>query len=127
MQKTAARNVERSDDKMTVISFLWSVILQVGQFEGTQRDIADVLKIGAGVFALVLFSLSLYAWSRRKQPALVIVSSAFLLFFLKQVIGLLSDVYEFGSLELILIFIDFVILALFFVAIVVRPRRKRQE
>jgi heme A synthase len=112
---------------MTVIGFLWSVILQVGQFEGTQRDIGDVLKIGAGVFAFVLFSLSLYAWFRRRQPALLIVSSAFLLFFLKQVIGLLSDVYEFGPLELILIFIDFVILALFFIAIVVGPRRKRQE
>jgi apolipoprotein N-acyltransferase len=108
--------------------YLLSVVLQVGQFEGAQRDIADVLRVGTGVFALILFSLSLYAWSRRRrQPALAIVSSAFLLFFLKQAIWLLSDAYDFGSIELLLEVFDFVILALFFLAIVLRPRRKQQE
>ena len=103
------------------------MVLQVGQFEGTQRDIADVLRIGTGIFALTLFSLSVYAWSRRRQPALVIVSSAFLLFFLKQAIWLLSDAYDFGPIELLLILFDFIILTLFFIAIVVRPRRKHEK
>jgi len=113
---------------MTLSVGLLSAVLQVGQFEGAQRDIADVLRIGTGVFALILFSLSLYAWSRRRQPALLIVSTAFLLFFLKQVVWLLSDVYDFGSLEpILIIFFDFIVLALFFVAIVLRPRRKPES
>ena len=112
---------------MTLNAYLLSVVLQVGEFEAAQRDITDVLRIGTGIFALVLFLLSLYAWSRRRQPALVLVSTAFLLFFVKQAIQLLSEIYEFGSIELVPVFFDFIILALFFVALVVRPRRKQAE
>jgi apolipoprotein N-acyltransferase len=111
---------------MTLSQCFWSVVLQVGEFEA-QRDAADVFRIGSGIFSLALLSLSLYAYSRRRQPALVIVSSAFLLFFLKQAIWLLSDVYEFGPIDLLLEVFDFIILALFFVAIVLRPSRKQRE
>lgn len=104
---------------------LWAVVLQVGQFEGPQREGAEALRAGAGIFALILFILSLYAWSRRRQPALAIVSLAFLLFFLTHVVQILDDVYNFGpSLDLVLVFTDFIVLALFFIAIVIRPKRK---
>ncbi len=90
-------------------------------FGGSFTDPFDILELGRGIFALILFSLSFYAWYRRRQPALVIVSLAFLLFFVKSVLDLLPlsmSVNEFTRLS-----IDFVALALFFVAIVVRPRK----
>jgi hypothetical protein len=112
---------------MTFASFLWLIVMQTGQFEGTQKDLGDVLRVVSGIFALILFLLSIYAWSRRKQPALVIVSVAFLTFFLKIIIELLSEVYDIGPLELFLIVIDFITLALFFMAIVLKPKRASEE
>ncbi|TMI18781.1 hypothetical protein E6H33_00780 [Candidatus Bathyarchaeota archaeon] len=83
-------------------------------------DPTDLLEIGRGIFALILFSLSLYAWSRRRQPALIMVAAAFLLFFMKT---LLDYVLPSTTEDVVRVGIDFVALALFFVAIVVRPRR----
>ena len=65
--------------------------------------------------------MSLYAWYRRRQPALVIVSLAFLLFFVKSALDLLP--LSFSVNELTRLSIDFIALALFFIAIVVRPRK----
>jgi len=64
--------------------------------------------------------LSLYAWSRRRQPALIMVAAAFLLFFMKT---LLDYVLPSTTEDIVRVGIDFVALALFFVAIVVRPRK----
>jgi len=83
-------------------------------------DPTDLLEIGRGIFALILFSLSLYAWSRRRQPALIMVAAAFLLFFMKT---LLDYVLPSTTEDVVRVGIDFVALALLFVAIVVRPRR----
>ena len=106
--------------------YLLSLVIQVGQFEGAERETAEALGIGSGIFALFLFSLSMYAWSRRRQPALAIVSVAFLLFFFRHIVQVLAEIYEFDSVvALPLVFAEFIILALFFVAIVVRPRRKQ--
>lgn len=110
--------------------YLTMLPTQIGQFGGQQGDVADAFRLGTGIFALLLFFLSAYAWSRRKQPALLLVSAAFLLFFFKIIIEVLPSVYdlrEFASWDLLLILIDFIILSLFFVAIVIRPRRKQTE
>jgi hypothetical protein len=110
-----------------VTSGLMMLVLQIGTQHG---DVADVFRLGTGIFALLLFFLSTYAWSRRRQPALLFVSAAFLLFFFKIIVEFLPlayDLGEFASWDLLLVSIDFVILALFFVAIVIRPRRKRPE
>jgi hypothetical protein len=87
---------------------------------GSPTDLTDLLEIGRGIFALILFSLSLYAWSRRRQPALIMVATAFLLFFMKT---LLDYVLPSPTEGIVRVGIDFAALALFFVAIVVRPRR----
>jgi hypothetical protein len=87
---------------------------------GSPTDPIELLELGRGIFALILFSLSLYAWSRRRQPALVIVATAFLLFFLKT---LLDYVLPSTTEDFVRVGIDFAALALFFVAIVVRPRK----
>ena len=80
----------------------------------------EILELGRGIFALILFTISLYAWSKRKQLSLIIVATAFLLFFAKTVLDILLPTST--LLELARESIDFAALALFFVAIVVRPR-----
>jgi hypothetical protein len=87
---------------------------------GSSTNPTDLLEIGRGIFALILFSLSLYAWSKRRQPALIMVAAAFLLFFMKT---LLDYVLPSTTENIVRVGIDFVALALFFVAIVVRPRK----
>jgi hypothetical protein len=82
-------------------------------------DPTELLEIGREIFALILFSLSLYAWSRRRQPALIIVAAAFFLFFMKT---FLDCVLPSQTEDIVRVGIDFAALALFFVAIVVRPR-----
>jgi len=110
---------------MSIAWYLLQMALQVGQSNVEQGDVQDLLSLGAGIFALVLFLLSFYAWTRRRQPALLIVSAAFLLFFLKEVFQLLPQ--QTNASNLILGLIDFVILAAFFVAMVVRPRRRGHD
>ncbi|HEV2120426.1 MAG TPA: hypothetical protein VGS11_10035 [Candidatus Bathyarchaeia archaeon] len=88
---------------------------------GSSTDPTEVLELGRGVFAWVLFTISLYAWSKRKQPALLIVATAFLLFFAKTVLEILLPTST--LLDFMRPLIDFAALALFFVAIVVRPRK----
>ena len=85
------------------------------------NDPFEILELGRGIFALILFSVSLYAWYRRRQPALVIVSLAFLLFFVKSALDLLP--LSFSVNELTRLSIDFIALALFFIATVLRPRK----
>jgi hypothetical protein len=83
-------------------------------------DPVELLEIGRGIFAFALFSLSVFAWSKRRQPALIMVATAFFLFFAKT----LFDFFLPSTiLDLAGVTIDFAALALFFVAIVVRPRR----
>ena len=102
--------------------YVWSVALQTGQPVGTWVYLAHAAVL---CFSIVLFSLSLYAWSRRKHVGLILVTSAFLLFCLKEVLWLVSQMYGFSSLaDLIRTFLDFVVLGLFFVAITLRPRKK---
>lgn len=109
---------------MNAASCLFQLILQVGQINVDQGGIQDLLSFGAGVFAFVLFLLSLYAWTRRRQPSLLLVSGAFFLFFLKEVLQLLPEQTNLSNL--VPATIDFVILAAIFIALVVRPGRRRQ-
>lgn len=108
---------------ITTVS-MFQVMVQVGQINADQGDVQDLLSFGAGVFALVLFLLSLYAWTRRRQPSLLIVSGAFFLFFLKEVLQLFPEQTNLSSL--VPVAIDFGILAAIFIALVVRPERKRE-
>jgi len=106
--------------------YLWSAALQVDQLVGLGTLVLDLHSLVA-FFAFALFLLSLYAWFRRRQVPLALVSSAFLLFSLKEVVSALSEIYNFQqSVDLITVVIDFVVLALFFVAISVRPRKQLQ-
>lgn len=105
-----------------VLSIVTSGIayLQAGGFQGQQGDVTDLLGAAAGIFALILFALSTFAWVKRRQTSLILVSVVFFLFFLKIVLEVLptqGNILQFASVML-----DFLILALFFLAIVVKPR-----
>ena len=82
------------------------------------------LEAATAIFSLVLFAVTLYAWATRgRQATLLIVSIAFLAFFSKQATGLLpiSALHA----EVFRSAMDLITLALFFLALVVRPRRGR--
>ncbi|HYY91264.1 MAG TPA: hypothetical protein VE955_04690, partial [Candidatus Dormibacteraeota bacterium] len=78
-----------------------------------QSNLSDpgaILDIAAGIFALVLFAISLFSWYMRRQFSLVIVALAFLLFFTKTIVrellpqlpegDFITDVLNFVALTL---------------------------
>ncbi len=84
-------------------------------------DIAELLKLGSGLFAFVLLSVSLLAYYRSRQRRLLFVSGAFGLYFFKVIVehlDLLIPNMDTSVLDFLLAFIDFIILLLFFLAIV---------
>lgn len=89
--------------------------------QGSLLDPKGILDIGGGIFALILFAVSLYAWYLRRQTSLVIVALAFLMFFMKTVIQ--EFLPSTSGQDFINDLLDFVALTLFFMAIVVRPRK----
>jgi|SRR5208283_1604009 len=104
-----------------------SIISQLGVLPGIEEGegggLSTVLELGAAVFSLVLLGVTLYAWHRRgRQPTLLIVSFAFLTFFVKQTLEILP--LNALHTELASSILDFITLTLFFVALVVAPKRK---
>jgi len=88
-----------------------------------ELDIAELLKLGSGLFALVLLSISLLAYYRSRQRRLLFVSGAFGLYFIKIItenLDLFIPNLENSVWELLLAFINFIILLLFFLAIIKR-------
>ena len=99
----------------------FSATLQLGDIDQT-RSLEFLLETAASIFSLVLFFVTLYAWSRRgRQPTLLIVALAFLAYFSKLII----EILPIGELhdELISSVMDFVTLGLFFLALVIKPQR----
>jgi len=93
---------------------------------GNEGPIELGLDLATGLFSFVLFVVTLYAWARRsKQPTLIIVSLGFLAFFVKQLVATLPFPPLHG--ELFGSVMDFLTLSLFFLALVVRPRRRISE
>jgi hypothetical protein len=88
-----------------------------------EGSIEYVLDIATAIFSLVLFAVTLFAWTRRsRQPTLLMVSLGFLVFFVKQVVEALPLIALHG--ELFGSVMDFLTLIIFFVALVVRPSRR---
>ena len=86
-------------------------------------DTQEILDIAIAVFALVLLALSLSAYRKTRLRRLLLVSGAFGLFAVEVLIRQLDDfVFNVGfQTSLIVVAVmEFVILLLFFLAIVVR-------
>jgi hypothetical protein len=96
--------------------------------EHDKQNIADIFVFGSGIFAAVLFSLSLVAYRNLMAKRLLLVSAAFGIFAINAIVSKL-DLFtplhiESSVLELILAILNFVALAFFFLAIVTRTKIK---
>lgn len=84
-------------------------------------DFAEFFDFGTGAFAAILFVLSLIAYKTLKTKRILYVSIAFAIFAIHTIVSRLNlfipDI-ESSLLELILSAMEFVALALFFVAII---------
>ena len=96
--------------------------ITVSQVEDQQQaDIIDIFDYGSGIFAAVLFVVSLLAYRNAKATRLLFVSAAFALFALRTIIARLDFFIpetQSTTIELGLSLSAFAILGLFFVAIV---------
>src|ERR671933_2021143 len=88
-------------------------------------DLAKIFDFGTGVFATILFALSLIAYKNLRSKRLLFVSAAFALFAIRTIVSrfdLFLPEIESSILELVLAVMSFTSLSLFFFAIV---RRKK--
>ena len=98
---------------------LISPLLDIDAEFGTQ----EALDIAIAVFALILLALSLSAYRKTRMRRLLLVSGAFGLFAVEVLIRQLDDLVfnvGFETAQIVVAVMEFVILLLFFVAIVVR-------
>ncbi|PWU80487.1 MAG: hypothetical protein DLM72_11950 [Candidatus Nitrosopolaris wilkensis] len=91
-----------------------------------KQNIADIFVFGSGIFAAILFSLSLLAYRNLMTKRLLLVSAAFGIFAINAIVSKL-DLFtplhiESSVLELILAILNFVALTFFFFAIVTRTK-----
>jgi hypothetical protein len=90
-------------------------------------DVADIFDFGTGIFAAILFALSLIAYRNLRSKKLLFVAGAFGLFAIRTIVSRL-DIFmpeiESTILELLLAVMSFAALSLFFVAIVKREKIK---
>lgn len=90
-------------------------------------DVAEFFEFGSGIFAAILFVLSLIAYKGVKSKRLLFVSAAFGLIAIRTLLlrlDLFVPTIESSLLELILAVMGFAALALFFFAIVKREKVK---
>ena len=106
-------------DLSAIHSLLTSPLVEIDERLGTQ----EALDIAIAVFALVLLALSLSAYKKTRLRRLLLVSGAFGLFAVEVLVRQLDDfVFNVGfqTAQIAVGAMEFVILLLFFFAIVVR-------
>lgn len=90
-------------------------------------DVAEIFDFGTGIFAAILFALSLKAYRNLRSKKLLFVSGAFGIFAIRTIVSrldLFMPEIESTILELFLAVMSFAALALFFLAIVKREKIK---
>jgi hypothetical protein len=88
-------------------------------------DLAEFFDLGTGIFAAILFALSLIAYKRIKSRRILYVAIAFAIFAIRAIVSnldLFMPEIESSSLELLLAVMGFAALGLFFLAIVRREK-----
>jgi hypothetical protein len=99
-----------------------SIFMQINP-ETEPLEPSDIVDFASGIFAAFLMVLSLHAYRNRKTKRLLLVSAAFGMFALRTIIArldLLIPEAESTVIEFVLALTGFVILSLFFFAIVKR-------
>jgi hypothetical protein len=92
-----------------------------------EPDLVDFIKIGSGIFAVILSALTLTAYRNLKSKRLLFVSTAFGLFAVQAIVSkidLFIPGIESSIVEILTSMIIFFALAFFFLAIVKKPKIK---
>ncbi|ASI99014.1 hypothetical protein [Thermococcus celer] len=92
-------------------------------------DIEQLLSLGIVAFSLILTGASLIAYQNTRLRKFLIVSFAFLLYAVKELVEHMDIVLpniENTTLDLITKFMEFLVIALFFVAVVTKGGRKNE-
>jgi hypothetical protein len=92
-----------------------------------EPDLVDFIKIGSGIFAVILSALTLTAYRNLKSKRLLFVSTAFGLFAVQAIVSkidLFIPGIESSIVEILTSTIIFFALAFFFLAIVKKPKIK---
>jgi hypothetical protein len=96
----------------------------------SEIDIYTLLQFVVGAFSLILFAVSITAFKKSGSRRLLMVSAAFFLYFVK-VLLLNVDVFipdlQNVPVDLMSIIFDFLILLLFFVAIISKDKVSEKE
>ncbi len=90
-------------------------------------DIDQLLSLGIVTFSLILTGASLIAYQQTRLKKFLIVSLAFLLYAIKEFAEHIDIVFpnlETNTVELITNSLEFLIIALFFAAVVIKEGRK---
>ncbi|ALM74896.1 conserved membrane hypothetical protein [Thermococcus barophilus] len=90
-------------------------------------DAEQVLSLGIVIFSLLLTGASLIAYKKTRLRKFLIVSLAFSLYAAKEFVEQIDIIFpeiEGGTLDLLVKFIEFIIIALFFVAVALKERRR---
>ena len=109
-----------------------SLAFAAGQYNllyvGKQDTTTDIFELLSGIFAAVLFVLSLRAYRKLKIKEMLFVSAAFAIFAARTIVIETRDLYlggeESPTLETVFSFMFLMALVLFFVAIAGRERIK---
>jgi hypothetical protein len=102
-------------------NILYAVTYSESTDEFDKGDIAEIFDFGSGIFAGLLFALSLIAYMKIRLKKILFVSIAFGLFAVRTIVtrlDLFVPEVESSLLELTLAIMGFVALFLFFIAIV---------
>lgn len=109
---------------MQMLNTLVSLLVLAGSSGPQNGTLTTIIELASGIFAFALMLLSLYSWSRRRHNSLLIFSLAFLVYFLNIVIDALRPFAGIPS-ELVVAVLNFVVLSLFFIALVIGSGRRR--
>ena len=104
-----------------------SLINYAGEIGAQSSDISDFFDFGSGIFAAFLVILSLMAYRSVRTKRLLFVSAAFGLYAIRAVIDnldIFSPEIESDVIDIATAVIGFVILGLFFIAIVKKQSQK---
>ena len=105
----------------------FNMIMTSTRVDIDEPDLVDFIKIGSGIFAVILSALTLTAYRNLKSKRLLFVSTAFGLFAVQAIVSkidLFIPEIESSIVEILTSTIIFFALAFFFLAIVKKPKIK---
>ncbi|MGA8912005.1 MAG: hypothetical protein WB443_04005 [Nitrososphaeraceae archaeon] len=105
----------------------FNMIMTSTRVDIDKPELVDFIKIGAGIFAVILSALTLTAYRNLKSKRLLFVSAAFGLFAVQAIVSkidLFIPGIESSIVEILTSTIIFFALAFFFLAIVKKPKIK---